>query len=361
MVEIRRALQRCLIPMAFLLNNKRRRQPVKSLKKHLFLARGFMNESMVLYDLTLKNHSNYLSDYQILKTGAINQAAAYYLNNKVAFVDSLTGVIDMPKTLATITNGRIESRTKDFQDIEGLMNVLETNPDLKLVIKPIDGAEGRGVSILSWENGHIKRNGSHLSKKAFQEELAKLDDYFISEFVQQGQFAEALFPGSLNTIRVLTMIDPRTHQAFIGAAVFRVGTRLSAPTDNFRRYGLSFAIDLDTGQLGQGAMLPHRGSVRWFDSHPNTGKKVSGQIIPHWQDIQREIIAVADHMYHDYQVKYVGWDVIIRDDGISLLEGNSRPGVSLHQVHQPLLTKPQTRVFYQHHRILSTSSLDNDN
>ena len=68
-----------------------------------------MNESMILYGLTVQNYSNYLSDYQILKTGAINGKAAQYLNNKVVFVDSLKGLIELPKTLATINKGQLFS------------------------------------------------------------------------------------------------------------------------------------------------------------------------------------------------------------------------------------------------------------
>lgn len=148
------------------------------------------------------------------------------------------------------------------------------------------------------------------------------------------------------------MIDPQTQQAFIGAPVFRVGTCLSAPTDNFRCRGLSFAIDPITGRLGKGATLPHRGSVHWFHKHPNTGRRVTGQIIPYWKDIQKHILVVANHVYNSHQVNYVGWDVIVTDGGMSLLEGNSRPGVSLHQVHQPLLTNAQIKAFYHYHNIL---------
>lgn len=352
MVEARKVLRSVLLPVAVLLNNRRRRQPVKSLKKHFFLAKGFMNESMILYGLTVQNYSNYLSDYQILKTGAINGKAAQYLNNKVVFVDSLKGLIELPKTLATINEGQLHSQAADFEDAPTLMTYLATNPDLKLVVKPIDGAEGRGVSVISWSNGQIKRNSQLLTPAAFQSYLSTLDEYFISEFIQQGQFAQDLFPDSLNTIRLLTLVDPETQAAFMAAAVFRVGTRLSAPTDNFRRRGLSIAIDPLTGRLGKGAMLPHHGKVHWFTNHPNTGKPLEGQTIPHWNDIQTKILEVANELSINHQINYVGWDVVVTEDGLSLLEGNSRPGVSLHQVHQPLLTNAKTKAFYQHYKIV---------
>ena len=60
---------------------------------------------------------------------------------------------------------------------------MEENPDLKLVIKPIAGAEGRGVGLISWNNGAIKRNSQHMTLQAFREYISGLDNYFISEFI----------------------------------------------------------------------------------------------------------------------------------------------------------------------------------
>lgn len=352
MVKARIFLRKVLMPVALLVNNKRRHQPVKGVSKHFMLGNGFINESTLMYGLTFKNYHSYLSDYQIIKTGAINQASAYYLNNKVVFVDMLKGLIDLPKTLAALSHGQLISRHEAFQDSEGLLTYLATQPNMKLVIKPVDGAEGRGVSVVYWAEGEIHRNGHSMTPADFLDYLASLDAYFISEFIQQGEFAQALFPETLNTIRLLTMIDPVTQQAFIAAAVFRVGTRQSMPTDNFRRKGLSLAIAPETGQLGKAAMIPHQGVVNWFEKHPDTGTLLTGQFVPHWSEITRKMLTVANHVYDMKQIKYVGWDVVVTDSGISLLEGNSEPGVSLHQVHQPLLANPQTKAFYHYHKVL---------
>lgn len=45
------------------------------------------------------------------------------------------------------------------------------------------------------------------------------------------------------------MVDQTSQKAFIAGSVFRVGTSMSAPTDNFRRHGLSVAVDPETGLL----------------------------------------------------------------------------------------------------------------
>lgn len=59
------------------------------------------------------------------------------------------------------------------------------------------------------------------------------------------------------------MIEQTSQKVFIAASVFRVGTNISAPADNFHRHGLRVAVDPITGQLGGGAMTPTDGTVTW--------------------------------------------------------------------------------------------------
>lgn len=118
------------------------------------------------------------------------------------------------------------------------------------------------------------------------------------------------------------MIEQTSQKVFIAASVFRVGTNISAPADNFRLHGLSVAVDPITGQLGGGAMTPTDGTVTWHGAHPDNGVQKKG-------------------------ISYVGWDVFLTDQGMSLLEGNRWLGVSLHQVHHALLADSKVRKIYQ--------------
>jgi hypothetical protein len=44
---------------------------------------------------------------------------------------------------------------------------------------------------------------------------------------------------------------------------------------------------------------------------------------------------------------YVGWDVVVTDDGIRILEGNSNSGLDGIQHYGPLLADPRVRRFYE--------------
>ena len=43
----------------------------------------------------------------------------------------------------------------------------------------------------------------------------------------------------------------------------------------------------------------------------------------------------------------IGWDVLMTDGGYSILEANSPPGVSVWQVHAPLLADPRVARFFR--------------
>ena len=42
----------------------------------------------------------------------------------------------------------------------------------------------------------------------------------------------------------------------------------------------------------------------------------------------------------------IGWDMLMTDDGYSILEANSPPGITVWQVHAPLLRDPRVARFF---------------
>lgn len=337
------------MPAALVVKERRRPHPINRFKKYGLLLRGFTSEAHLLYDLTRKNYKQFLSDYQQMKTGELNGEGAYYLNDKVAFVDMLQDVVQTPKTLALILKGELIPRSSNIDSVASLLDYVQAAKTQKVIIKPIFGAEGKGVALVQWDEGQLKVNDELIDELAFEIYLSELNGYFVSEFIQQGSFAQNLFPDSLNTIRMLTMIDPYTEEAFIAGAVQRVGTNESAPADNFRRGGLSVEIDDETGTLGWGAALPEDGIIHWHDHHPDTDIPLTHEVIPNWRQVKAGMLVVANFAYQTHQIKYVGWDIVILEDGFCILEGNSWPGVNALQVHKPLLLNPQVRAFYKYY------------
>ena len=218
-----------------------------------------------------------------------------------------------------------------------------------MVLKPTNGGGGTGVMILSLVNNEFTVNGKRSELAGLDELIKNLNNYFISEFIIQGEYGNEFFPNTINTIRVLTMIDPETKKPFIPIAVQRMGCNNSQPTDNWSQGGFCAEIDLETGELSAALTFPKNRRVEWFDKHPETGAQIKGLIVPKWKEIKEGILNVVEKHPH---LIYVGWDVVTTEDGYMILEGNNCSDVNLLQIHTPLLTIPRAKNFYKYHNII---------
>jgi hypothetical protein len=176
--------------------------------------------------------------------------------------------------------------------------------------------------------------------------------FLVTEFVRQAVYAKMIYPRTTNTVRLLTIWDRTKEMPIIAAASQRIGTERSYPLDNFHGGvgGLSARIDVDSGELGPGAHLSKSGRLVHLSDHPETGGKIEGTKVPHWRDIKKKVSAAASHFAGS---PYIGWDLVVTEEGCSFLEGNSPPGTAVWQVHSPLLMNPLVRRFYREHSMLS--------
>ena len=83
-----------------------------------------------------------------------------------------------------------------------------------------------------------------------------------------------------------------------------------------------------------------------FEKHPVTSAMIFNQEIPNWQDVKRRIIEMARRMPY---LKYVGWDFVLSNDDLYVLEGNVSPGLGLVQMYGPLRVNEQAWNFFKFH------------
>jgi hypothetical protein len=51
-------------------------------------------------------------------------------------------------------------------------------------------------------------------------------------------------------------------------------------------------------------------------------------------------------------IPYIGWDIIVQEEGFKIIEGNNHPGLDTLQAHRPLLKDPRVRKFYKAHGVI---------
>ena len=199
--------------------------------------------------------------------------------------------------------------------------------DLKneVVVKVPDGYGGKGVEFHKLTNDRALRD---LYELCYKKQL------IVEEKIAQCEELKVFSPLSVNTFRIVTIIDT-CGKAHVARAVLRIG-RGSSGLDNFSSGGMGAQVDVKTGVIYTTAM-DKAGHEYIF--HPETGKQIVGYKIEDWDEYKNFVLELA--MQYP-TVRYVGWDVVKDVTGkYCVIEGNGDAGFDV--MEAPLLygLKPQ--------------------
>ncbi len=326
--------------------------PEETWRRKVWCVRnGFMPMCYDLYSLGQNDPRDYLSDREREMTWILNWPYAAILDDKLGFDFMIKQLgAPTPDTRALIVKGRLTpmETTSGAPDLTWWQQNLDRLG--RLVLKPIWGAKGNGIWIVEKSAAGFRLNGEDFAPDAFSQHLAKLDRYLVSDYVQQAAYAMEIFPGSANSMRILTMQD-EDGTPFIAAVSHRFGTSKShRPVDSWSGGGLTAGVDLETGVLTAGVRSPEFSRMEYHDNHPDTGTPIKGNMVSNWDTIRAGVLEVAGKLPF---LPYIGWDVIATDTGYLIIEGNKQSNVGFLQVHRPLLREPRIRAFYEREGILS--------
>lgn len=190
----------------------------------------------------------------------------------------------------------------------------------EIVVKPLIGGQGRGVEKLNKNDFQSINEMYEKIKKNFS------GTDIIEEVIIPHKEMEKLNNSSVNTIRINTILEEKCH---IVHASIRIGNGFFV--DNLTKGGMISIIDVDTGIIMYPA-IDKKNKV--FDYHPITKTKIEGYQIPYWDQVIL-MIKGASSLVPD--VRYIGWDVAISENGPILIEANSDPDYTMLQ-HQEHLT-----------------------
>lgn len=306
---------------------------------------GFLSQARLLYSFETHPRDQYLSDYKRFTSNRINGTYTSLLANKVMFDAVMRRFpAHIPRSLGFIVKRRFHSL-----DPSGTVRCIDSLVDWcvagnSVVIKPHTGGGGSGILIIDAGPGMLRINGDDVTKEELHTRLKSINLVIIQEKIQQAEYSQTIYPSSINTIRVLTVWNRDADEPFVGAAVHRFGSKAAGVVDNWTQGGLTAAIDLDSGRLSAAAAPGDRGVVKWHERHPDTGAPIRGVVVPEWSGLMTQLLGVAARLPF---LPYVGWDIVVDPLGsLKIIEGNHRSGVTILQIHQPLLRDPRIRDFF---------------
>lgn len=200
--------------------------------------------------------------------------------------------------------------SKQSYDLGILSNFIEQNG--QVIAKPSHGEQGHGVIVLTPEsdlNSFINSIGE--------------TEYVVEGRVENCRELKELNPSSLNTLRVVTLIDKIGNVHILGAWL-RVGV-LGKVVDNWGAGGVGYNVDIHSGVIDR---LGRDKKNNPYLFHPGTNKCMVGFKIPKFDFVIEQVKMMAEVAPY---ARYVGWDIAITEDGIDLIEMNLPPGHDMMQ------------------------------
>lgn len=185
-----------------------------------------------------------------------------------------------------------------------------THKHPKFIMKPLADHKGNGVKIIECITENVE------VETIFNECLTLSGGAVLEEVIIQAEEMAKFHPESVNTIRFVTFYNKGVLNKI--CAVIRMG-RNGSCIDNACAGGIYATIDMETGIIDSPG-TSH--TMEKYFRHPDTNAQILGAQIPYWEELNElveKVVIVVPEM------KQVGWDFALTDNGWVIVEGNDRP------------------------------------
>ncbi len=179
-----------------------------------------------------------------------------------------------------------------------------------VIVKPTDGACGMGVFKIN------SKDKQEVNQLLYDIENGK--NLILEEVIIQHPDMAKMNPNSVNTLRIITMLD-RMGRVHIIDTLAKFGGSGGCISNTFGG-GVCCHVDRETGIVdGKGHDIH---GLRLF-RHPVSGVVIPGYRIPRWSGIIEYVIKLAKVVP---SARYIGWDIVVLENDYDVIEGNIHPG-----------------------------------
>lgn len=187
-------------------------------------------------------------------------------------------------------------------------------------IKPFDGFQGRGAYRVRACRQDDKTLYYINDEEVSEEKLRDISrDHLVEKLIRQSASMNRLFPGAVNTLRILTIstdkgVECRMSQMMLG--------RGKSACSNRAQGGIVLGLDRDGVICTDGIMEQPPAHTH----HPDTGVCFRGYRIPEFAACVDLAIRAHETLRWIYSI---GWDIAVTDEGPLIVEGNADWGTAV--------------------------------
>lgn len=244
-----------------------------------------------------------------------------------------------PHTIALLYNGKINWYDDGIMNEKDISSILDRN--FTAFCKETTGEGGKGAFVLEVQEGRIYISGKETNLSELKSMIGE-SKYILQEKITNHHIIRKIYPNSLNTIRLHTVLKPNGEAEFF-SAVHRFGANGSF-VDNGCAGGMLVGIS-EKGILNDVAFFEPNGKNRELRieiKHPNTKIQFAHLKLPYWDEILKTALEFHRFMYG---IPSIGWDIAITENGFVFNEAGEDWEIGLDQI----ANGPQRKHFYETH------------
>lgn len=328
-------------------------------EKKWALERGFFPGRIKLYGLNDDNYQNFLPDWNYFMMHPLNHHFKIWVNDKLTlkYVLNSNGCENaMPEYYLYVENDNNYTYLMDApkhisKDKDFILNLLKEKGCLAM--KPNSGTSGGlGFIKLELKDGVMYENNKPINEQRYSKILSNMRNYIVTEYVQQHRELADIWKDSECTLRIIMMKEPQESSYDLAkwssiVSFARFGAAISGGASNLSSGGIGVGFDFETGKFNDFSVRYKKFCADesiFLDKHPDTKVTWKGSKLPNWPYVKEMLYKICSHIS---SLSYLGFDVIITDEGMVLCEINTHPACDYAQVMcGPVMEKENVKSFF---------------
>lgn len=314
-----------------MLKNQKNTFGLSKTKRMKAAIHGFTADEYVIYDLDSNDFREYIPEYEryVFREGMAEQRVL--LDNKPVFYHLIKSFAPVNTLFAYQKDGRYVSLEPGWSKEEIPENLPKSG---RIVLKKLSAGGGDGFNLLEHRDGRFFLNREECAKEDILR-LLENDDFLLEEYCEQSGFEKKIWPYSVNTVRIITIMDS-AEPAHAVSAIHRFGMDQHKCVDNVSTGGLYAEIDLKTGKMSAAVcrdkdyFFDENGKTRKHRCHPISGETIQGKTIPGWEKMIKSTESLHAKLAFT-GIGLIAWDIAMTDDGYKVIEANTSSAMKLIQ------------------------------
>ena len=315
-----------------------------------YALHGFSPAAAWFKGVDRQNFRNFLKDHTYYKHTPYNNPTATDKISKVNFRQTLCDFSDyLPRYYAELSGGVVKPldswpAADPCDGAEAVVRLLEKEG--RLAFKLVQGRSGKGFLVGRYHGpDSYSFNDAPCDRKAAVQTVAAMNGYIVTEYVRQCEAYEAIWSRTSHTLRIQTT-NVMTGKAEIAFAFLRFGSsRVLHAVSHINCPGNYTAIiDPQTGHTKKVISVDEGGRSVLVHTHPETGEDLELNV-PHWELIASACLRMHDEKLSD--LSWLGWDIMVTDDGFRILEINTLTGLIGVEADEPILASQKLRPIFE--------------